>query len=198
MTTYDNSYSRFVAWVKIVLPLLALGILSTMFLFSQSTDPTLTIPYADVDVEQIARDQTVKNPTYAGITEDGSAISVTAKLARPNLNNPDQFSADELVAQMDLTDGGRVDITSNSGQIDNATDEVLLTGNVHIDTSTGYSMKTQALATSLKTARVRSMGQVDASGPLGELTAGQMEITQPNGADYLLVFNNGVKLVYTP
>ena len=39
MTMYDNSYSRFVALTKVILPIIALGILSTLFLFSRDIDP---------------------------------------------------------------------------------------------------------------------------------------------------------------
>ena len=59
MTMYDNSYSRFVALTKVILPIIALGILSTLFLFSRNIDPTQSIPYADVDVEGLAREQQI-------------------------------------------------------------------------------------------------------------------------------------------
>ncbi len=198
MTTYDNGYSRFVAWAKIVLPLMALGLLSTMFLFSQSTDPTLSIPYADVDVEQIARDQTVKSPTYQGISDDGSAISVNAQTARPSLSNPNQYSAETMVARLDLKDGSVVDIVSKTGEIDNDTSVIVLEGDVQIKTSTGYQMNTETLTTSLNQSWIRSAGEVIATGPLGNLVAGQMEITQSDNEEYVLVFINGVKLIYKP
>ena len=46
MATGD-SYSRLVQIGKIVLPLVALGILSTLFLFSGEVDPEAAIPFAE-------------------------------------------------------------------------------------------------------------------------------------------------------
>ena len=37
-------YSRLIAWLKILLPLGALILLSTIFLYSRSTDPISVIP----------------------------------------------------------------------------------------------------------------------------------------------------------
>ena len=49
-------HSRLVGWLKVVLPLAALAILSTLFLLADLIDPTAAIPYAEVDVEDLARD----------------------------------------------------------------------------------------------------------------------------------------------
>ena len=46
----------------------------------------------------------------------------------------------------------------------------------------------------------KSSGPVEATGPMGQMTAGSAEITrQGDGSStYLLVFKDGVKLVYKP
>ena len=46
-----DRYSRMVAIFKVLLPLAALAILSTLFLLSRTIDPTTTIPFADQDFE---------------------------------------------------------------------------------------------------------------------------------------------------
>jgi lipopolysaccharide export system protein LptC len=80
---HENLHSRVVAWLKIILPLTALGILSTLFLFSRTIDPSDAIPYATVDVEERAREPRVTAPAYAGVTSDGARLSMTAAEARP-------------------------------------------------------------------------------------------------------------------
>ncbi len=45
-----DRYSRMVALLKVSLPLIALGILSTLFLVSRAVDPPMTIPFADSEV----------------------------------------------------------------------------------------------------------------------------------------------------
>ena len=47
--------TRTVRWLRVLLPLLALAMLSTLFLFSRGSDGESQIPYADVDAEAMAR-----------------------------------------------------------------------------------------------------------------------------------------------
>jgi len=195
---FDNSYSRFVAWAKIVLPLVALGLLSTLFLFSKPIDPSLSIPYAKVDVEQSAREQQIKTPTYSGITSDGSAIKVIAETAQPDIDNTGLMSAKILTAELVMPNGNVVDIRSKRGIIDNNTNQVTLEGNVEIDTSDGYQILTQSMTSALGKTHITTNSEVQGTGPLGFLKAGEMELTQNDNAQYLLVFKKGVKLIYTP
>lgn len=200
MTTYDNSYSRFVAWTKVILPIVALGILSTLFLFSRNIDPTLSIPYAKVDVEGLAREQRIGAPNYAGVTEDGSAISIIAKSARPDPDNTETITATDLATTIEDATGGRIDIAADNGVIDTGQQVLTLQGGVRIETSTGYVINTSGLTAALNETRAQTDGTVTATGPLGTLEAGQMLLERQNGAKgaHLLVFKGGVKLVYDP
>ncbi len=65
MATYDNTYSRVVAWLKVLLPVIALVLLSTMFLISRTIDPSRAIPFANVDVEGMVRDQRISAPAFS-------------------------------------------------------------------------------------------------------------------------------------
>ncbi len=200
MTVYDNSYSRFVAWAKILLPLFALGVLSTLFLFSKQIDPTRAIPFSKVDVKELAREERIGSPNYSGVTQDGAAISIAASNAKPDPENPQRMIASNLVAKIEMPDGGLVDISARDGEIDSAGQIARLEGGVDIQTSSGYRIRTAALTALLDKTDIKSDDQVTAKGPIGTLEAGLMEINQaPDGeTNYVLVFKNGVKLVYDP
>lgn len=200
MITYDNNYSRFVAFTKVILPIIALGILSTLFLFSRDIDPGQSIPFAKVDVEELAREQRVGAPNYAGVTDDGSAISIMAKSARPSADNPKIISATEMTATIQDAAGGRIDMTSKHGQIDTEQQIVRLGGGVLIETSTGYAISTSGITAALDKTSMASDGRITATGPLGSIKAGQMVLKVQNKPDdaHLLVFKGGVKLVYDP
>ncbi len=200
MTMYDNSYSRFVALTKVILPIVALGILSTLFLFSRDIDPTQSIPYADVDVEGLAREQRIGAPNYAGVTEDGAAISITAKSARPSPGNAKIVTATGLTAIIEDAMDGRLKIIASDGVINTDQQIVTLQGGVQILTSTGYIIDTAALTAALDETSVITDGRITAEGPLGTLNAGQMVLETQNGPDgsHLLVFKGGVKLIYDP
>ncbi|MEL7087874.1 MAG: hypothetical protein AAGL98_05440, partial [Planctomycetota bacterium] len=66
MAVYDNAYSRFVAWAKIILPLVALGLLSTMFLVSRDSDPAATIRIGEQEARGLAQEDGMSAPRFAG------------------------------------------------------------------------------------------------------------------------------------
>ncbi|MGR3570239.1 LPS export ABC transporter periplasmic protein LptC [Brevirhabdus sp.] len=204
MARADNRYSRFVSWAKIILPLAALALLSSLVLFSRRIDPEASIPYAKVDVAELARKQAVGRPTYSTMTRDGAAISVTATSALPDLTNPARATAQELNARIDTPDGVTIDITAREGRIDSDHAQVDLQQDVEIATSTGYVIRSQAMTTATDRTEVTSPGPITAEGPFGTLDAGSMTLTSAPGAGdgtqggLLLVFQKGVKLVYGP
>ena len=145
MITADNAYSRFVFWLKVLLPLAALAILSTLFLVAETLDPDRAIPYADVDVEKLIREQGITKPAFGGITESGVRISMSADSVRPDEANQQRFIGDQLVALVELPTGTRIDIASPIGFIDSETREAVLDGGARLVTSQGYTIDTERL-----------------------------------------------------
>lgn len=200
MAIFDNSHSRIIFWLKIILPLLALAVLSTLFLFSSRIDIEGTLPFSEVNVEQLAREQRLTQPEYSAVTADGSALSINAEVARPQVGVTGVASARALVVRYETTGGLDIDMTSKTGRLDDVNGEVILRDGVTIRTSSGYDMATSGLDAALDRTRLISQGAVSATGPLGRIDAGHMEITRADAGtgDYVLIFNQGVKLVYQP
>ncbi len=197
MATLRDTHSRVVGMAKIVLPLLALAILSTLFLFARTIDPNDAIPYANVDVTDRIREPRLTAPTYAGVTADGAALTLQATEARPDSGAG--ATAQSLTARLDTPDGARTDITATHLQFDNAAGLVALDGGVTISTTSGYTITTDALTARLDRTSLVAPGPVQATAPAGTITAQGMQLTQ--GADpatYVLVFKGRVKLLYTP
>ncbi len=196
----DNFHSTAVAWLKVLLPLAALGILSTLFLVSRTINPEDAIPFAEVDVEDRIREPRVTAPTWAGMTEDGSALTVTAAEARPDAAGGDGANATALHAVLDLPGGGRADLQAATGRLDLAANRLVVDGGVTITTSTGYTLRTQALDAALDRTGLIAPGAIAGDGPGGQLTAGAMELTATGAkpARYVMVFKNGVRLLYQP
>lgn len=195
---YDNLHSRLVAWLKIALPLVALALLSTLFLVSRTIDPSDAIPYADVDVEDRIREPRMTAPTYAGVTSDGAALTLTADAARPDAG--DGATATALRARLATPDGARTDFVAQNGRLNTATRLLTLEDGVEITTSSGYSITTEALTATLDRTEVTSAGAIAAVGPLGQINAGTLRITEDGAApgSYVLVFKDRVKLIYRP
>ncbi len=199
MALSDNLHTRLVVWAKVVLPLLALVLLATLFLFSRQIDPTDAIPYAEVDVEERAREPRLTQPTYAGVTSDGSALSVAAAEARPN-DATGVSTANTIIGKLETPDGAQIDMIAATGVLDTEAGLMTLDGGVTLTTTTGYEIQTQSLVTRLDQTGLSSPGAVTAIGPMGQIDAGEMILTQdPKQPDaYLMVFKRHVRLLYTP
>lgn len=197
MAAYDNAHSRLVAWLKILLPLAALVLLSTLFLVSRRIVPEMSLPYSDVDVAELAREQRLSAPRYSGMTSDGSTLSVTADSALPDPENPNRATATTLVARLDAPDGARTDLTAADGEIDTAKNEMTLHGNVDIRGSSGLHLTTDLLHTAMDDNRIEAPGPVQGDAPMGRISADSMVMTGENGS-YVVVFKGSVKLIYEP
>lgn len=205
MAGFDNLHSFAVYWLKILLPLGALAILSTLFLLSRTIDPEDALPYAQVDVEELARQPRLTAPEYAGVTDDGSAITVTADTAIPGDAETPGLAASKPQAVLETATGLRTEISAAEGRIDPKAGLLTLTGGVSIATSTGYSLGTDSLSLALDRTLAQSDSAVIATAPFGDIAAGGMVLRAEQPADteggapaYVLLFNNGVKLVYLP
>ena len=195
----DNFHSRLVAWMKIILPLLALGLLSTLFLISRNVDPTKNIPITNIDLEQRADDLGATNPSFAGMTNRGDRVSVRAAQAKPDARDPEQMLAEFVEAQLQLVSGTVIDITSDHAEMNQGDFTANLQGDVNVVTTNGYDLKTERLNARLDRLYAETPGPVQGSAPVGTLSAGRMvlDTDQKTGAAHLL-FTDGVKLLYTP
>ncbi|WP_240335614.1 hypothetical protein [Pseudotabrizicola algicola] len=196
----SDFHSRLIGWLKILLPLVALGILSTLFLVARTIDPDNAIPYADVDVEDRLREPRMTAPNYAGLTADGAALTIRADEARPASDSGTRASALALSGVLETPDGGRTELLAGAGQIDPGARRILLTDGVTIRSSTGWQVQGENLTAAMDTTDIEMPDAVTATGPAGVVTADSLRLTQAgDGEDsYLLVFNGAVKLVYAP
>lgn len=197
------TYSRFVSWMKVLLPLLALGVLSTIFLVARGLDGTDTIPFADVDVDELVREQRITAPAYAGMTGDGTAITVEAARATPEPGNPARAVAEGLRARLAARDGATFDAQAARGQVDSAAGTFALEGGIRLTGSEGLEVTAPALTGSLQRSELTVAGPVAARAPFGELTAGRMTLSRNDAATagndrFRLVFGDGVRMIYKP
>ena len=199
MTTADT-YSRMVRWLKVALPLAALAILSTLFFVAETLDPDAAIPYAEVDVERLLREQGVSKPAFGAVTEDGVEISMSAESIRPGQTQRDRLTGTDLSTELTWPDETQINIASPKGIVDFSDGEAILEGGAVLTSTTGYTVTSDRIVANMNEARVVSEGSISADGPIGSLTAGRLELTRQTNSDggYLLVFNGGVRLIYRP
>lgn len=195
-----DRYSRLVLWLKVSLPIAALAILSTLFFVAETLDPEAAIPYAEVDVAKILREQGATSPTFGGVTSGGVKIALSADSIRPDDGDRNLWKGVALSARLDLPSGAQISIDSPEGSVDAKKSEALLQGGAVLESSIGYRVTADIIVASLKDSSVTAENGIVATGPPGEITAGRMLLTRSPGEppSHHLVFQNGVRLVFTP
>ena len=191
----DNTYSRFVSWAKVVLPLLALALLSTLFIFARGIGGDGEIPYAKI--EEIARQPRLSEPEFSGVTTTGATYAISADVARPGTEQPDDFAVEKIAMTIDTAAGLNIEITAGLGEFETQTNQIELSQLARVATSNGYLMETRGLIADVANGTVVSTAPLEIRSPMGQLTAGRLHIDTGN-PDHQMVFNEGVRLVYEP
>jgi lipopolysaccharide export system protein LptC len=192
-------HTRLVIWAKIGLPLLALAILSTLFLFSHRIGGEGQLPYAEVDLQQMASSQQLSAPEVAGVTEDGASVTVRARAARPAQGDA-PATVDQVAARYVATDGLTVELRAESGRLAGDGASITLDRGVEMTTSAGYRLTAADLTAEMNRTVVRTGNPVQAEAPFGRIEAGGMVLSpDPQHPEaQLLVFNRGVRMLYQP
>lgn len=198
MPVSDNTYSRMVAFLKVVLPILALAGLSTLFLVARVIDPAQNLPFADVDIEELARDHRISAPTFSGVTPSGAAFNLSAARAWPDPTEAGTLTGEDVRAQIDLPDGPTVRVEAGGAAIFNSEGAARLLDGVLLQTTDGYLMEAESLGMKFDDMRLWSDQPVAVTGPGLTLDAGRFEL-RGNGtkqSPYTLVFKGKVELLY--
>jgi lipopolysaccharide export system protein LptC len=205
MAGQTNLHSTVVAWLKVALPLIALAMLSTLFLFSDKIDPSDAIPFAEVDIADRIREPRLTRPTWAGVTDDGADLTISASDARQQKGLPQHgdvagANATALIADLLTPDGSTTRLVADHGVLDTTANSLFVQGGVTITTSSGYELRTEAMTAALDRTSLISDTDVEGDGPIGTVNAGAMELRQSDdGTDsYVLILKNRVKLIYQP
>ena len=197
MLNSDNFHSQLVGWSKIILPLCALALLSTLFLFARSGGDTSNIPFAEI--EALARDQRINAPRFSGVADDGSIMAISAQSAQLDPEAPHKLAVASLKLSVDAVDGSNVIVTAVEGEVDSQVRIARLKGLARLETSTGYTMETNGLVADLKSGVITSDGALEVRAPFGAITAGRVTFqTASDNSGHQMLFTQGVRLIYTP
>lgn len=190
-------HSRLVVFLRIVLPLAAIVLLSTLFLFGGNHEPGSSLPYGDYSPEKLKDRPAVGSPTYAGVASDGTEITMKAASA-----NPGKDDGDTTINQLDLTlrhpDGLTTNVVADNGEMEG--DLIHLRKDVKATTSTGWTAISQQFDANTVDGSLISPDAVEVDAPFGKLNAGSMELRElPDGSGQrILDLKGGVRMIYQP
>ncbi len=200
-----DAHSRLVGLAKVALPMAGLALLSGLFLLAGGGERPQA-PLAPL-AQGAAREQRLGAPVHAGVTAEGDAIEVSARLARPDPRDPRLMEAQGIRAQVVTARGATLDLAAPEGRIDTAAGVATLSGGIRLagsgagpasgsgaDGGPGpIEAEAPGLRFDLRAGRVESEGPVRARAPMGTLDAGALTAQGDR-----IEFASGVRLVLAP
>src|SRR6056297_1503205 len=128
---------------------MAIGLLSSLFLLSGAPDPDAALPYAEVDIDQITREQRVTEPRFAGVLGDGREIILTADTVSAEASRTDRIQAQSIEGRMDLSLTDFLTIQADFGDIDMVAQMATFSEDVVLQSSMGYRVESETLVMAL-------------------------------------------------
>ena len=104
-------YSRVVAVLKVGLPLVAVGLLASLFLVQTDDRIGGGVVFSPGDVEALGSGLRISNPTFTGTTRGEDRFRFTAELVEPDAAPPERAAITALAGTLDLHNGPEVTVT---------------------------------------------------------------------------------------
>lgn len=187
-----------VTWLRVILPLSALMLLSTLFLFSGRPDPEAALPYAEIDEASLTAEPVMSQPRWAGVTPDGAMIGLSASKAATNSQG--ETAIETMRLEWTGPHGTTAIATAPLAKLDEA--GIGLSGGVAVQTSARWTLHAAEVFAALDKSEITAEGGIRAVAPLGNITADSARLHNPDpkgeGGNEILDFAGNVRLIYQP
>jgi lipopolysaccharide export system protein LptC len=184
-------YSRFVRFMRLFLPLVAVCIIGMVMLWPSLENSFAPIPKQAVLPQTLGKNELL-NPRFKSKDDRQQPFTITAKRAIQSAKDQEVIILEKPEADITLKNGTWLAVESKRGIYRQNDEKLLLEGGVQLFHDQGYQMETEKLLISLKTRDAWSDAPVSGQGPAGSLQAKGMRAQTDKG---LMVFDGPVKLV---
>ena len=193
-----RQYSRTVRWMKVLLPVSALGLIGLIFLSGNTREVVIGTENA-ADAVALGAGLKLENPRFAGVTDSGEPFVVTAVSALPDGAMPDLVELDRPSGELRMADGRVLNATSAEGQFYRLGERLVLEGTVRLVTSDGYRIETEQVDVDLAARTAVAPDAFRANGPAGTLDADRARLETQNGSNSVVLrFEGNVKVTFDP
>lgn len=183
--TINRGYTRLVKSLRILLPLIVVGIIGIL-VFSSDQDqpalpieeiktPILTTSDGTANAPVIEKNELV-NPQFESQTKDGKTYKITATNAIQELQQPDLLLLQKPEGMLEM-DPHPLIITAEDGTYNQKTQFITLNQNVRISQEENGEIRLESLEADLERGEMFSPHPVEAEGAYGTLHANSMRIT---------------------
>lgn len=200
-----DRYTRFVSTLKIGLPLVAIALLASVFMLSGRSELPGGLSFSASDMRALGTGLKVTRPRFSGASIDGDIYDFMAEEVAPRSTKLESAEITDLAGTVRFRDGQSVAIAAEKGEVNLVGETLQLSRSVRIDSSEGYRASADDLYLDLRAGSITGVGNIRATGPLGEITSSSLQITSEEGLalgklsqSARLFFSNGVKVRYEP
>ena len=195
----DDKYSTLVAIFKVMLPCLALIILSALFLLPDNRTKIQALNTIDTSTLNIVKKAGVNKPSFRGTLASGSNLELYATEIMTKNNDKNIIEINEISARLELNRNNWATASAKKGVVNISEQTAEMVGKVSVKSSNGVLIETSDLKVFYAKSLIKTEGAVFMKGPFGTIKAGSAEfydMNQNSGIGYVLLFNKGVKMQY--
>jgi lipopolysaccharide export system protein LptC len=189
-------YSRFVSVAKVVLPLIALVLVSVVAAWPhlKPKNERFRIGVSNLAATE-GEDPNMVNARYVGTDEQDRPFTVTADYARRGGSKTPTVELEMPKADLTLEDGTWLVLTAKTGVYDQAAKTLKLAGAVNLFHDLGYEIRTDAADVDIGKGMASGRDPVAGQGPFGELRAQGFQLKDRGK---VIVFTGRAYLLFYP
>lgn len=190
-TKINRKYSSFVKSLRLILPLVALGMTVIVLTWDEGTRVAPPKKEELIPASENIQNELLK-PVFNSVDDKNQPYTVTADRATQNRDNPDLVDLAKPVATLAMNDGAKIDANAASGLYEQKAQKLNLEGDVHLMHNNGYTLITEELRVDLKAHKAYSGRDVRVEGPGGTIDATGLEGDSVDGS---LIFTGPAKVI---
>ena len=197
----NDGYTRFVTVTKVVLPLIAIGLLGTVFLFTNDDSLEGGFSFSKADLDTLESGMRIEKPRMFGSNPNGDLYNFVADALLPDSLTPSLVEAQRISGEIQYQTGGSVQLTADKAEFMLEGNQIRLSGSTLVVMSDGTRVTGEGLLAELDSGKLTSNGAISATSPLGDIQAGnfRVELVGTNDEEKQMIwFENGVMLSFKP
>ncbi|MBC8267426.1 MAG: LPS export ABC transporter periplasmic protein LptC [Rhodospirillaceae bacterium] len=167
-----QGYSRFVIWMKVLLPVVALLliVLIVVWPYLKLNDTRFNIGFTALKVGNV-EDPAMINPRFLGADKERQTFSITADIAKNLLNAEKSVELEMPKADISLDDGSWLVVTAKNGIYARQNETLTLNEQVNLFHDSGYEFRTESADIELTSGIASGSVPIEGQGPFGKLQA---------------------------
>lgn len=193
---YGEGYTKFVRTMRLVLPLIAAGIVMVLFLWPSGRDEAIVPVSKDKSTfkeQRIAKNELI-NAQFESADKNNRPYKISAARAIQGEKNQDLIMLERPVGVMIMENGIKIQVTSATGAYRRDTERFFLSGQVDFVHDRGYRLQSEETHIDLRGKIAWTEKDVQATGPDLSIDAKGMKANSETGE---VVFSGPATLVLT-